>query len=60
VLLPLPYVDAARRIGAMGPKKSARYEPEVEEILGDPKLLDEWTGRWLRVGKGSGTVTQDP
>jgi hypothetical protein len=38
----------------MSPKRTLKYEPEVEEILSDPKLLDEWTGRvvkgWERVG----------
>jgi hypothetical protein len=39
---------------AMTPRRSPRRDPEVEEILSDPKLLDEWTGRvvkgWERVG----------
>jgi hypothetical protein len=37
----------------MPPRRSPRRNPEVEEILSDPKLLDEWTGRvvkgWERV-----------
>lgn len=39
----------------MAQRKSSRREPEVEEILSDPKLLEEWTGRvvkgWERVGR---------
>jgi hypothetical protein len=39
---------------AMTPRRSRRSDPEVEEILSDPELLDEWTGRvvkgWERVG----------
>jgi hypothetical protein len=39
---------------AMSPRRSPKREPEIEEILSDPKLLDEWTGRvvkgWERVG----------
>jgi len=40
----------------MTSRRSPRRDPEVEEILSDPKLLDEWTGRvvkgWERVGSG--------
>ncbi len=32
----------------MNPKRSPRHEPEVDEILSDPKLLDEWTERVVR------------
>jgi hypothetical protein len=39
---------------AMTSRRSPRDDPKVEEILSDPKLLDEWTGRvvkgWERVG----------
>jgi hypothetical protein len=35
-------------------RRSSRRDPEVEEILSDPKLLDAWTGRvvkgWERIG----------
>ena len=38
----------------MTSRMSARRDPEVEEILSDPKLLDKWTGRvvkgWERIG----------
>ena len=38
----------------MSQRRSPRHELEIEEILSDPKLLDEWTGRvvkgWERVG----------
>jgi len=37
-------------------KRARRRVPEVEEILDDPKLLDEWTERvvkgWERIGTG--------
>lgn len=36
--------------------RAQKHEPEVEEILRNPQLLDEWMGRvvrgWERVGSG--------
>jgi hypothetical protein len=29
----------------MTPRRPHRRDPEVEEILSDPRLLDEWTER---------------
>jgi hypothetical protein len=45
---------------AMSPRRSPKREPEIEEILSDPKLLDEWTGRVVKGWGESGTATQDP
>ena len=40
----------------MGSRKTRRHEPEIEEILNDPELLDEWARRvvkgWERIGSG--------
>ena len=39
----------------MATRKKVNREPEVDEILNDPKLLDEWTGRvvkgWRKIGR---------
>jgi hypothetical protein len=39
---------------AMSPRRPSRHEPEIEEILSDPKLLDEWTGRVVKGWEGVG------
>ncbi|MDG6926686.1 MAG: hypothetical protein JRN09_09055 [Nitrososphaerota archaeon] len=40
----------------MSARRSRRQVLEIEQILSDPRLLDEWTGRvvkgWERVGIG--------